>query len=68
MFPNWVRIGQICDRYRAKFTVVSKLIAFSTGAQFSVSTLFFYAGLFKCEYQHVRGWKLSTKDQLLVTV
>lgn len=35
--------------------VINKLIAFSKGARFSISTLFFYAGPLKCERQHVRG-------------
>lgn len=35
--------------------VINKLTAFSKGARFSISTLFFYAGPLKCERQHVRG-------------
>lgn len=35
--------------------VINKLIAFSKGARFSISTLFFYAAPLKCERQHVRG-------------
>lgn len=35
--------------------VINKLIAFSKGSRFSISTLFFYAEPLKCERQHVRG-------------